>query len=85
MCAVVVSLFFPWNIGGFIGLSGAWLLVVDFLFFWIKVLFLQVFGVTVIRTAFGRFKIWQASQFYWVQVGGLALAGMILLSLDVLA
>lgn len=85
MCAVVVSLFFPWNIGSWLGLTGAWLLVADFLFFWLKVLLLQVFGVTLIRTAFGRFKIWQASQFYWVQVGGLALAGMILLSLDLLA
>ncbi|NLH94676.1 MAG: NADH-quinone oxidoreductase subunit H [Synergistaceae bacterium] len=85
MCAVVVSLFLPWNIGSSLGLTGAWLLVADFLFFWLKVLLLQVFGVTLIRTAFGRFKIWQASQFYWVQVGGLALAGMILLSLDLLA
>jgi len=82
MCAVVVSLFFPWNIGSALGLTGAGLLLADFVFFWLKVLLLQVFGVTVIRTAFGRFKIWQASQFYWVQVGGLALAGMILLSLD---
>ena len=82
MCAVVVSLFFPWNIGAVLGLTGAGLLLADFVFFWLKVLLLQVFGVTVIRTAFGRFKIWQASQFYWVQVGGLALAGMILLSLD---
>jgi len=82
MCAVVVSLFFPWSIGSALGLTGAGLLLSDFVFFWLKVLLLQVFGVTVIRTAFGRFKIWQASQFYWVQVGGLALAGMILLSLD---
>ena len=82
MCAVVVSLFFPWNIGAVLGLTGAGLLLADFVFFWLKVLLLQVFGVTVIRTAFGRLKIWQASQFYWVQVGGLALAGMILLSLD---
>jgi formate hydrogenlyase subunit 4 len=84
MCAVVVSLFFPWNIGASMGLTGAGLLLADFVFFWIKVLLLQVFGVTVIRTAFGRFKIWQASQFYWIQIGGLALAGMVLLSLDVL-
>jgi len=84
MCAVVVSLFFPWNIGAVLGLSGGGLLLADFVFFWVKVLLLQVFGVTVIRTAFGRFKIWQASQFYWVQVGGLAFAGMILLTLDVL-
>lgn len=84
MCALVVSLFFPWNIGVAFGLRGPWFLLADFLFFWVKVLFLQIFGVTVIRTAFGRFKIWQASQFYWVQIGGLALAGMILLSLDTL-
>jgi formate hydrogenlyase subunit 4 len=81
---VVVSLFFPWSLGRFLGFQGVFFFVADFLFFWIKVLVVQVLGVTIIRTTFGRFKIWQASRLYWYQVGGLSLAGMVLLSLDVI-
>jgi formate hydrogenlyase subunit 4 len=84
MCAVVVSLFFPWTIGLRLGLQGPMLFMADFLFFWVKVFLMQVIGVTTIRTAFGRFKIWQASQFYWFHIAGLSLAGMVLLSLDVI-
>jgi len=64
-------------------IEGPILFLVDFIFFWAKVFAVQVVGVTLIRTAFGRYKIWQASQFYWINIAGLSLAGMILLSLDV--
>lgn len=84
MCALVVTLFFPWSLGRALGLHGALLVALDFLWFWVKVLLVQVFGVTLVRTAFGRFKIWQASQFYWIQAAGVAFAGMLLLSLDVM-
>ena len=83
MCAVVVSLFFPWTIGRHFGLQGSLLFLADFIFFWVKVLLMQIIGVTTVRTAFGRYKIWQASQFYWFHIAGLSLAGMVLLSLDV--
>jgi len=84
MCALVVSLFFPWSLGAPLGLTGVALFAVDFVFFWIKVFLVQVVGVTLIRTAFGRYKIWQASQLYWLPIAGLAVAGMVLLSLDVI-
>jgi formate hydrogenlyase subunit 4 len=84
MCAVVVSLFFPWTIGKHFGLQGAMLFLADFVFFWVKVFLMQIAGVTLVRTAFGRYKIWQASQFYWFHIAGLSLAGMVLLSLDVI-
>ena len=84
MCSVVVSLFFPWTIGLRFGLEGPMLFLADFAFFWVKVFLLQIIGVTTIRTAFGRFKIWQASQFYWFHIAGLSLVGMVLLSLDVI-
>ncbi|MCF7936384.1 MAG: NADH-quinone oxidoreductase subunit H [Synergistales bacterium] len=83
MCAVVVALFFPFSLGKGIGFSGFFLFVVDFVWFWAKVLAVQIVGVTLLRTAFGRFKPWQASRFYWVQVAGFALAGMVLISLDI--
>lgn len=82
--ALIVSLFLPWSLGGWLHLKGVLLFGIDFLWFWIKVFGIGILGVTMIRTAFGRFKIWQASHFYWIRVAGLAIAGMILLSIDVI-
>lgn len=82
MAALIVSLFFPWSLGTLFHLDGAFLFAVDFLWFWIKVFVVQIFVVTLMRTAFGRFKIWQASEFYLIKVAGLSIAGMILASLD---
>ena len=56
----------------------------DFIWFWIKVFLVQIVVVTYMRTAFGRLKIWQASEFYLVKVAGLSFAGMILASLDLM-
>jgi len=36
------------------------------------------------RTAFGRLKIAQASRFYILQAAGLSVAGMLLLSIDII-
>ncbi len=82
MCALVVNLFLPWSLGGALGVSGLSLFALDFLAFWVKVFAVQVLAVTLVRTAFGRIKIWQASWFYWVPVGGLSLEGMLLMTLD---
>ncbi len=45
MCAVVVSLFFPWTIGKYFGLQGAMLFLADFVFFWVKVFLMQILGL----------------------------------------
>lgn len=84
MSGVIVGLFIPWSLGASIGFSGGLLFAIDFVWFWVKTFAVAILGVTLIRTAYGRFKIWQASEFYWFKTAGLALAGMILLSLDVL-
>lgn len=83
MCAVLTSLFFPWSLGKAMALPPYLAYPVDFVWFWVKVLLVQTVGVTLVRTALGRYKIWQASQFYWVQAAGIALAGMLLITLDV--
>lgn len=82
--ALAVSLFFPFSLGKAIGLSGVLTALVDFPFFWVKVFLAEAMGITVLRTAFGRLKIPQTSSFYWAQIGALSLAGMILVSVDVL-
>jgi formate hydrogenlyase subunit 4 len=82
MSAIIVALFLPWSLGGALGLGSIFLFALDFFWFWVKVFVVQILFVTFMRTAFGRFKIWQASEFYLIKVAGLSIAGMILASLD---
>lgn len=84
MAAFMTSLFVPASLAGLLGGGGFIVAIFDFLFFWIKVFAVQMIFVTLMRTAFGRLKIWQASQFYIMKVAGLSIAGMLLLSIDVM-
>ena len=84
MASLIVALFFPWSLGRMIGFGGIFLFALDFVFFWVKVFLVYMVVITFMRTAFGRFKIWQASEFYIIKVAGLSLAGMILVSVDLL-
>jgi len=84
MAAFTTSLFVPWSLAGMLGVGGFFVAIFDFLFFWVKVFVVQMTFVTLMRTAFGRFKIWQASSFYLIRTTGLALTGMLLLSIDVM-
>ena len=84
MAAILTSIFFPFSLGGLVGLTGPLLALIDFVGFWVKLAIVQLVFITVMRTMFGRLKIWQASQFYLVKVGMLAFAGMILVSADIM-
>ncbi|MDR2176250.1 MAG: NADH-quinone oxidoreductase subunit H [Synergistaceae bacterium] len=84
MAAFMTSLFVPFSLAGLLGSGGLLVAVFDFLFFWVKVFAVQMVFVTLMRTAFGRLKIWQASRFYVLKAAGLSVAGMILLSIDVM-
>ena len=84
MAAVLTSIFFPFSLGGLAGLTGPLLALIDFVGFWVKLAIVQLVFITVIRTMFGRLKIWQASQFYLVKVAMLSFAGMILISADIM-
>lgn len=84
MAMLTTSLFVPFSFSSLLGFNGIVIAILDFLFFWVKVFAVQMLFVTLMRTAFGRLKIWQASQFYIMKVAGLSFAGMLLLSIDVL-
>ena len=84
LAAVLTSLFFPFSLGGLVGLTGPLLALIDFVGFWIKLTLVQLVFISVMRTMFGRLKIWQASQFYLVKVAMLSFAGMILISVDIM-
>jgi formate hydrogenlyase subunit 4 len=84
MAAFMTSLFVPFSLADLLGTGGFLVAIFDFLFFWVKVFAVQMIFVTLMRTAFGRLKIWQASRFYVMKAAGLSIAGMILLSIDVM-
>ncbi len=78
IAALVVILFFPYGlgVGGFIG----WIL--DFLFFFVKVLVVMTINVTLVRVAFSRFKIDQVSYGYLVLISFIGLIGILLIYID---
>jgi formate hydrogenlyase subunit 4 len=84
MAAFMTSLFIPVSFSGLFGISSIILAIFDFMLFWVKVFVVQMIFVTLTRTVFGRLKIWQASRFYVLKATGLSIAGMILLSIDVM-
>ena len=84
MAVFMTSLFVPVSLSSLLGIGGFIVAIFDILFFWVKVFVVQMVFVTLMRTSFGRLKIAQASQFYVMKVAGLSIAGMILLSIDVM-
>jgi len=83
MAALIVALFFPYNLSSVIG-SGvpALAIVVDGLFFLIKVFVVMFVCIMLIRSAMARFKIDQASKVYVVAMSLISLVGLILIWAD---
>lgn len=79
--SLVVLLFFPYGlgIGGFIGA------ILDFLFFFVKVLLVMIINITFVRVAFSRFKIDQVSYGFLMIISFIGLIGILLLYLDKIA
>jgi len=82
MMSLTVALFFPYNISHLLALSGAFALIVDVLFFLLKMFLVMFFEVTFVRIAFARLKIDQVSFAYWVPVAIIGLLGLTLIVLD---
>lgn len=81
LCALVVTLFAPWNITGFFspGILGN---LLDFLFFVLKSGLVMFFSVSLLRAGMARFRITEVVTVYWKWLGLAALAGMALVLLD---
>jgi len=82
MISLTVALFFPYNISHLLALSGAFALIVDAMFFLVKIFFVMFIEVTFIRVAVARLKIDQVSYAYWVPVAIIGLLGLMLIVLD---
>jgi len=77
-----VALLLPWNLSPLFGLTGALAILIDIVFFLIKVTVVMLVSVTLIRTIMARFRITQVVKIYWFIMGGLALAALILFLID---
>ncbi|MDE2523410.1 MAG: NADH-quinone oxidoreductase subunit H [Methanocorpusculum sp.] len=82
MSAFGIILLLPWNLSPFLGLTGAAAGVADLIFFFLKVLFVVIVSVTVVRTMMARFRITQVVGLYWLVLGGLGALAIILLMAD---
>ena len=82
MTSLTVALFFPYNISHLLALSGIFALIVDVLFFLVKMFLVMFVEVTFIRVAVARLKIDQVSFGYLVPVSIIGFLGLILIVLD---
>jgi formate hydrogenlyase subunit 4 len=82
MGSLTVALFVPYGLSSVFGLTGAWGSLVDIVFYLVKVFLVIFVAVIVVRVAFARLKIRQVARLFWLPVTGIALLGMVLLTLD---
>jgi NADH:ubiquinone oxidoreductase subunit H len=84
MAGLVVALFVPYNISHYFGTPQYINYVLDFAFFLLKTFIVLFVSVTLVRTAFARYKIDQVTYVFWVPVTVTSLIGLLLLYLDVI-
>jgi len=83
MASLIVALFFPYNLSSVIGIGvSAPAMVVDGLFFLVKVFVIMFVCIMLIRAAMARFRIDQASKVYLVAMSLVSLAGLVLMWID---
>lgn len=76
--AVIVSIFFPYQISTIIGITGLLATIANIIFFLLKISILMFVAVTFVRTAFARIKIDQFSSGFLGIVSAISLIGLIM-------
>ncbi len=82
MSSLMVALFFPYGLANVFNVAGVWGGVIDVAFFLVKVFAVIFVAVIAVRVGFARLKIGQVTRMFWLPVTGVALLGMLLLTLD---
>ncbi len=82
LAAVIVAIFFPWNISGFLAMPPWLALPADILFFLAKAIFVLFFAVTLVRVGMARFRINQVVSIYWSYLSVIGVFGLLLLMAD---
>ncbi len=82
--SLVVAVFFPWGISGYLDLIGLPAMVVDLLFHTLKVFTVLFVSMTIFRTVTGRLRITQATNLFWTRLLPASMVGALLLVIDAL-
>lgn len=82
MGAIIIALFFPYNLSPILGLTDLAAVSVDIVFFLFKLFLVILFSVTLIRVAVARLKIDQVVYTYWVPLTLMSLVGLICIMWD---
>ena len=82
--SLVVAVFFPWGISGYLGLIGLPAMVVDLFFHTLKVFTVLFVSMTIFRTVTGRLRITQATNLFWTRLLPASMVGALLLAIDAL-
>ncbi|WP_297092875.1 respiratory chain complex I subunit 1 family protein [Thermococcus sp.] len=82
--SLVVAIFFPWGISGYIGLGGIAGIIVDLLFHTLKVFAVLFVSMSVFRAITGRLRITQAVNLFWTRLLPASIVGALLLAIDAL-
>ena len=81
--SLIIALFLPWSLSGLLGISGFFGLLLDTLFFLVKLFTIVFVGSTFARVIAARLRIDQAIHAYWVQCFLVALCGLVLIGIDI--
>ncbi len=82
MASIVVALFFPYNLSSLLTLGTYEAIIIDVVFYLLKVLLVVLVSVTLIRVAIARLKIDQIVYTYWIPLTLASLVGLILVMWD---
>jgi len=82
MVSLTIVLFFPYNIAHLFALNGVFAIIVDSLFFLLKLFLIIFIEVTFIRVAAARLKVDQVSYAYLIPLSIIGLLGLALIVLD---
>jgi formate hydrogenlyase subunit 4 len=82
MGSIIIALFFPYNLSPILNLTSYPAIVVDIIFYLLKLFLVILFSVTLIRVSIARLKIDQIVYTYWVPITLLSLVGLICLMWD---
>ncbi|AEK73403.1 membrane bound hydrogenase MbhM-like subunit [Thermococcus sp. 4557] len=82
--SLVVAIFFPWGLSGYIGLTGLPAVAIDLLFHTLKVFAVLFVSMSLFRAVTGRLRINQAVSLFWTRMLPAAIVGALLLAIDTL-
>lgn len=82
---IIIALFIPYGVSGSFGLSGLAGILADALFYLVKLFVVIFIGSIFIRAAVARLRITQVVKSYWGYATFMALLGLLLISLDIIA